>query len=218
VIQENDNIGSGGSRPLHRAQVRGQYQFSKLKLPWWLGMPSVGMNFSKENNEVLEKQTSIAELKAGFSCQSWDWNLSHRFNWDENEVIKAHTKYFGVTVAQANFRLFDNSLSLAPVLRYQRPSANFDVSRQISVGIGTRAVFIPEWLDGQLQVNAQEDGNKERLKHTYSTSGDLNWWLTPRERTQIPAIRIFLEARYQAVMDQTDNLRDYRVFLGVALD
>jgi hypothetical protein len=67
-------------------------------------------------------------------------------------------------------------------------------------------------------VNAQEDGNRERLKHIYSTSGDLNWWLTPRERTQIPAIRIFLEARYQAVMDQTDNLRDYRVFLGVALD
>jgi hypothetical protein len=218
VIQENDNIGSGVSRPLHRAQVRGQYQFSKLKLPWWLGIPSVGMNFSKENNKILEKQASIAELKAGFSCQNWDLNLSHRFNWSENEAIKARSEYFGVTIAQANFRLFNNSLSLAPVLRYQRPSANFDLSRQISVGVGTRAVFIPEWLDGQLQVNAQEDGNRERLKHIYSTSGDLNWWLTPRERTQIPAIRIFLEARYQAVMDQTDNLRDYRIFLGVALD
>lgn len=201
------------------AQIRGQYQFPKFGLLWWLGTSRIAMNFSKENNEVSEQHTSVAEFNADFSYQSWGWNLSHRMNWCEDRIMKTSPGYLGVTIAKANFRLFSNSLSLAPVIRYQHSSANFDISRQLSVGVGTHAIFIPEWLDGQIRVDAQQGWNRESLRqHTYSTSGGLNWWLTPR-KSRDPAVHLFLEARYQAVVDQVNDFTDdYRVFLGVALN
>jgi hypothetical protein len=218
VLQEINHIDN--SRPLqqiHRTQVRGQYQFPKSELPWWLGAPSFGMNLSEENNEKSGIQVSVASFEADFSYQNWDWNLSHRLNWSEDNTMKVYPGHRGVTIAEAKLKLFNNSLSLAPVFRYQHPNANFDAN-QIAIGVGTRAVFIPEWLDGQLRVDAQQDWNRKRLKHTYSTSGDLSWQLT-RRKTQAPAVRLFLEGRYQAMIDQVNNFTEsYRVLLGITLN
>jgi hypothetical protein len=67
-------------------------------------------------------------------------------------------------------------------------------------------------------VDAQQDWNRKRLKHTYSTSGDLSWQLT-RRKTQAPAVRLFLEGRYQAMIDQVNNFTEsYRVLLGITLN
>lgn len=199
----------------YRTQLQGRYQFA-LNLPAWLGLPRVGMKLSRENTEGAKHSSSKAEFEAGFYYQDWNWNLSRSLNWKEAD-------YLAVSAAEAHFKmlsLFSNSVNLAPVLRYQYHGPDLGANGQLSLGLNSRAVFVPERFEGQLQVDVKQGWDKEKLKLAYGTSGDLNWRLT-RRKAQAPALRLFLKGRYQAIADQVSRVgftMDYQVLLGIALD
>lgn len=223
AIQEAHNRGSSSFRApqqIHRIQLKGQYQFHHFELPLWLGLSSLGMKFSRERAEGGERLSSKAEFKANFSYQDWNWNLSQRLNWDEFETMAAEPDYLAVTAAEVRLKLLSNGLSLAPILHYQRRDADNGANEQLSIGVDSRAVFLPERFEGQFRVAVKQDWNRASLKRIYTTSGNLDWRLT-RPKAQIPAVRLFLEGRYQAIADQIhriDFTEDYRVLLGIALD
>ncbi|QBQ55380.1 hypothetical protein [Nitrosococcus wardiae] len=221
AMQEIHNRGSSSFRApqqIHRIQLKGQYQFHHFELPLWLGLSSLGMKFSRESTEEVEQLSSRAEFKVNFSYQDWSWNLRHSLNWDKFETMAAEPDYLAVTAAEARLKLLSNGLSLAPTLHYQHRGADFGANEQLSVGVNSRAVFVPEQFEGQFRVAVKQDWNKRRLKRIYTTSGDLSWRLT-RPKAQIPSIRLFLEGRYQAIADQINCItKGYRVFLGFALE
>lgn len=216
MIQEADNGKKSLSlRRTYSTRLQGHYQFQHFKLPLWLGSPNFDMTLSRKKTGKKQQQSSSAEFKADFLYQDWHWNLSHSLNWNKIGMMPAEPEYFAISAAETQFELLSyNDLSLAPMLRYQYQGVNFD---ELLVGIKSHAVFIPERLKGQFRVTAKQNWNNKKLKYTYTTSGNLNWQLAHR-KPLLPAIRLFLEGRYQIDLNQADFTKDYRVFLGFSLN
>ncbi len=208
---------------LRRAQLQSQYQFKQPQLPAWLGLSVLHLQFSEENREAINLSSSQISIGADFTHQAWDWKLRQTFSWRSDEARKKDSDSLSATVVKAQFKplsLFDNRLNLVPEFQYQYRSANLDSNEQWVLGFNTHAVLIPEQLQGQFRVNADQVWGSGGMKCTYSTSGKLNWQLT-RRKPELPAVHLFLKGRYQTVWDQASRsnvVEDYLVLVGIAFD
>lgn len=206
-----------------RAQLQGQYQFEQPQLPEWLGLTGLHLQLSRISSGAINSSFSQIHIGADFTHRAWDWKLRQTFSWRSDGAREGFYDRSRVTVVEAQLKplkLFNNRLSLAPEFQYKYRSANLDSNEQWVMGFNTRAVLIPEKLQGQFRVNANQVWGSGGMKCTYSTSGNLNWQLT-RRNPELPAIHLFLKGRYQAVWNQARRssvAEDYLVLLGISFE
>lgn len=223
VLQEVHNLEHSHSQPsqyLRRARFSGQYRFEQPKLPTWLGLTGLNLQLSGVGSEATDISSSEINVGAHFTRQAWDWNLRQIFDWHSDKSRGGVYARSSATIVEAQFKLFDNRLSLAPEIQYRRHSAKLDFDRQWAIGLDTHAVFIPKQLQCQILIDAKQIWNSGRMKYTYSTGGNLDWQIAGRG-SDLPAVRLFLKGRYQATWDQASSFGvadDYLVLLGIAFD
>jgi hypothetical protein len=225
LAQEKINFASPhrGSPPQDQRvfQLIGGYRFLNLGLPSWLGIPRLNVLFSRRNSAAFEQGTSSAKLEAAFSHRNWSWSLNQTLSWHGGQANRHFSGRSKVTAMETRFRLLDNRLSLAPVLQYRHYAVEPSTNEQWLAGVNTCAVFIPERLKGQFRTDVKRTWNGVGMQHIYSTGGDLNWQLS-RPKAHGLAARLFLEGRYEAILNQRNDttafMEDYLVLLGVAFD
>lgn len=211
-IRNFEHSHSQSARYLRRAQLKGRYQFEQPRLPTWLGLTGLNLQLSGTGNRTADPSSSEISVGANFTRQAWDWNLRQIFDW--------HDDRSSTTIVAAQFKLFDNRLSLAPEIQHSRHNAQPGLDEKWALGFDTHAVFIPRRLQCQIRMDAKQAWDRGRMKYTYSTAGHLDWQLTHRG-LDLPETHLFLKGRYRTTWDRASNAgvaEDYLVLLGIAFD